>query len=107
MISVTQASNTWLTYASVPTLKATKMNSVRDNEGGVNNDHVSHSNTQNSDTSSCTVWLKNYVLSSSDKCSKMVPRYVLHITTKSGSKKKVTSNSHCTHSTPYTNLKVM
>ena len=38
---------------------------------------------------------------------KIVPGYVLHITTKLGSKKKVTNNSHCTHSTPYTNLKIM
>jgi hypothetical protein len=88
-------------------MKTTKMKSVKDNERGVNNDHVSHSNTQNCDANSCTVWLKNYVLSSPDKRSKMVPGYVLHITTKLGSKKKVTNSSHCTHSTPYTNLKIM
>jgi hypothetical protein len=107
MISVTQASNIWLMHVSVPTVKATRMKSVKDNEGGVNNDHVSHSNTDNCHTSSCTVWLKNHVPSSSYKCSKMVPGYVLHITTKSGSKKKVSNNSHCTHTTPYTNLKII
>jgi hypothetical protein len=75
-------------HASVPPVKTTKMNRVKDNEGGVNNDHVSHSNTWNCDASSCTVWLKNHILSSSDKCSKMVPRYVLHITTNQAPRKK-------------------
>jgi len=88
-------------------MKTTKMKSVKDNDGEVNNEHVSHSNTQNCDVSSCAVWLKNYILSSSDKCSKMVPGYVLHIATQLGSKKKVSNNSQCSHGTPYTNLKNM
>ena len=87
VISVTQDSDTWLIHASVPPLKTTKMKSVKDNEGGVNNDHVSY-NTQDCDASSCRVWLKNHILSSPDRWSKMVPGYVLHITTKLGSKKK-------------------
>ena len=37
----------------------------------------------------------------------MVPGYVLHITTRSSSKKKVSNNSQCSHGTPYTNLRNM
>jgi hypothetical protein len=54
------------------TTEDNKIKSVKDNEGGVKNEHVSHSKAQNCDANSCTVWLKNYVLSSLDKCPNMV-----------------------------------
>jgi hypothetical protein len=124
VISVTQASNICLMYASVPPLKTTKMKSVKYNEGGVNNKHVSHSKHRivmqtvamsswkttfyHHQTSVQKWWricVTHYHKMVKDMCYTLLQNgegYMLHITTKSGLRKKcpIILNVVMAHHTP-------